>query len=237
MVVVSKNASSPGSAKKTSPKRKLASAIRVTPDDMKQKRKASYTMKIMKLLPDFEIIWVDGVPGNDGWVHPLCDYVTNHGGFRDEGMLCAARRRTSQADNNVLTNTNNSYARRCVVRLVEESTHDSRLAILRVCQAFLRRPENNRFNYDYIVGETSDLTPVTETELLPMDHVLQNDVIVTIICAVFDDTDGNWYGNNLDTVHDFFTGPTFPDYAINQLGYPSNVTDRNGSNAPHIDND
>jgi hypothetical protein len=81
---------------------------------MKQKRDAAYNMKIMKFLPDFKVIWVDGVPGNDGWVQPLFDYIANQGGFKEEGVLCVARRRTNQENNHVLTNANNTYARLCM---------------------------------------------------------------------------------------------------------------------------
>ena len=98
------------------PKRKQA--IAPTAENMKQKRDAAYNMKIMKFLPDFKVIWVDGVPGNDGWVQPLFDYIANQGGFKEEGVLCVARRRTNQENNHVLTNANNTYARLCTVLCV-----------------------------------------------------------------------------------------------------------------------
>jgi hypothetical protein len=71
-----------------------------------------------------------------------------------------------QANNNELINTKNKYARHCIVRALDGVlTHDSRLAILHAFQAFLMRPESNKFNYPYTVGDDSNLTPHAEVDL------------------------------------------------------------------------
>jgi hypothetical protein len=38
----------------------------------------------------------------------------------------------------------------------------------------------------------------------------------------------NWYSRNRESALNFFSGPLFPVYAMEQLGYPSNGLDRNG---------
>jgi hypothetical protein len=134
-----------------------------------------------------------------------------------------AKRRVSQADNSVLANANNLFPRRVIIRSVGEegSTHESRLSILRALQSFLVRADNNRYGYAYIVNKESDLTPAVETDLEPMDHYIHDMMIVNLMCSVFEETGSGWYAANTENALDFFSGPTFPPYAIEQLGYPS----------------
>jgi hypothetical protein len=160
---------------------------------------------------------------NDGFGQKLFGNITDNNGFRDEGILMVAKRRVSQADNSVLCNANNTYPRRVIIRSVGEdgSTHASRLAILRALQAFLVRTDNNRFGYAYVVNDESDLTPTLEKDLEPMDHYIHDMLIVNLMCSVLEETGSGWYAANSDSALDFFSGPTFPPYAIEQLGYPA----------------
>jgi len=218
-----KQSAKPTKASKNSPKKREITSINLSEADMNGKRKLDYHLKIVKLACDFELIYIEGTPGNDGFGQRLFDHVTNNNGFRNEGVLMVAKRRVSQADNSVLANVNNSFPRRVIIRSVGEegSTHENRISILRALQAFLVRTDNNKFGYAYIVNKESDLTPQVDTELEPMDHYIHDMVIVNLMCRVFEDTGSGWYAANTDSALDFFTGPTFPLYAIEQLGYPS----------------
>jgi hypothetical protein len=215
---------------KQSPKSKPIGTIRVTEDILNQKRKSAYHLKILKLRAGFELIWIDATPGNDGYGQKLFDHITTAEGFRENGILMVAKRRVSLEDNAVLTNVKDTYPRRCIVRFLgdNESTPTSRLLMLRALQAFLVMPVHNVYNYDYLVNEASDLTPVAEDQLEPMDHFIQDSIIVNLMCCVFVDTGIGWYAENTECALDFFSGPTFPTYAIDQLGYPV------GGIAPHF---
>jgi hypothetical protein len=218
----------PPPAKKESPKRKDLSKIRFSEEDMKQKRKPAYYLKIVKLQPDYELIFIDSTPGTDGYGQKLYDHIKNNDGFRDEGVLLVVRRRISQNDNNVLTNIRDNYPRRAIVRLVDNSTRESRLAILSAFKTFLSLPENNKFGYDYVVNDTSDLTPSNSEDLEPMDYYVQDDTILNIINIVYEDTDQSWYHKNRDSALTFFSGPTFPQWAVEKLGYPLEGITRGG---------
>jgi hypothetical protein len=174
------------------------------------------------LKPDIELIWIDGLPGNDGYAQDLFNHITNENGFREFGLLMVARRRVNQATNEELKNMRNNYARRCIVRALDgPSMPESRLAILHAFQMFVSRPKFNKFNYHYTVDHESDLTPKDDANLVAMDHFILDDVIVNFMIPVYEETDANWYSKNADSALDFFSGPSFPSYAIEALGYPS----------------
>jgi hypothetical protein len=212
---------------KKSPKKKVITSIQVTEADMKGKRKLDYHLRITKLACDFELIYIDATLGNDGFGQKLFDHITNDAGFRAEGILAVTKRRVSLEDSSVMTNVKDTYPRRMMIRSVDEgtSTHASRLAVLRALQAFLVRPENNKFGYAYVVDDASDLTPTHEADLEPMDRFLHDETIVNMMCLVFEGTGPGWYAANRLSALDFFSGPNFPAYAIQQLGYPVNGID------------
>lgn len=112
--------------------------------------------------------------------------------------------------------------------MFDTSTHESRLAILRALSMYLMLPEHNKFGYDYIVNDASDLTLAATEDLKPMNAFIQDDMIVTIMINIFENTDQNWYSNNSASALDFFGGPMFPQYAIDMLGYPSEGIGQNG---------
>ena len=219
-----KTAPVPVKTSHSSPKKKDFANIKVKQEDLNQKKKSSYFMKIVKLRPDFELIWIDASPGNDAYAQPLFDFVEKEDGFKQEGVIMVIRRRISQGNNEVLTNANNTYPRRCIIRMVDDSTHDSRLAILRAMQAYIMRPEHNKFGYSYVVNDASDLTPPNADALEPMDHFIQDDHIVNLILLVFEDTGETWFADNVANALDFFSGPNFPDYAMEKLGYPARIS-------------
>jgi hypothetical protein len=196
-----------------------------------EKKKPSYHFKILKLKPNIKLIWIDAMPGNDGYAQDLFNHITDENGFREFGLLTVARRCVNQATNEELKNTRNNYARRCIVRAPDgPSTPESRLAVLHgAFQLFVSRPEFNKYNYDYLVDHESNLTPEDDANLVAMDHFILDNVIVNFIIPVYEETDANWYSKNVDLALDFFSGPLFPAYAIEALGYPSN-----GTNNPHF---
>jgi hypothetical protein len=194
-----------------------------------QTKRSDYHLRIIKLRPDFELIWVDASPGDDGYAQKLFDYITNEQGFESEGILTVTKRRTSKENNSVLLNVKNTYARRCIVRLVEnDSTHSSRLAILLLLQAYLVHPTRNTFNYRYIVDDSSDLTPPSDDDLQAMDHFLHDGVVVYLMEHTLENTGIRWYEENSDSALDYFSGPTFPPEAIGKLGYPTSGIVVNG---------
>lgn len=217
--------------KKSSPKRKDLTKIRLSEDTLNQKRKPAYYLKIIKLRPEYELIYIDSTPGNDGYGQKLFDRIKDDG-YRADGVLMVVRRRVSKADNNVLNNTRDRYPRRAIVRIVDTSTPESRLEILNKFKAFLNLPENNKFGYDYVVNETSDLTPINTDHLEPLDHYIQDDMILNIISNIYENADQTWYRNNAENALDFFSGPIFPQWAIDQLGYPTEPHHENAAGHP-----
>ena len=45
-------------------------------------------------------------------------------------------------------------------------------------------------------------------------------VVVAFIDMVYENTDQSWYSTDEENAHAFFSGPTFPQWAIDKLGYP-----------------
>lgn len=86
----------------------------------------------------------------------------------------------------------------------------------------MERPENNRYGYTYVVDDDSDLTPDEEENREPLDaYVLPND-ITNLMLDTLDGAGPNWYDANQEIAGHFFSGPTYPQVAIDSLGYPNN---------------
>lgn len=112
---------------------------------MKQKHKLEYYLKIIKLKPDFELVWMDSCPGNNGYSQDLSYHILDEDSFHKFGVLIITSRCICQANNSKLNNTRNKYARHCIVGVIEnESTPESRLALLHAFQAFMKRPKDNK---------------------------------------------------------------------------------------------
>jgi hypothetical protein len=226
-----KNAAAvPAQAIKHSPKKKNLGGVIIKQEDINQsKAKIRYYLKIIKLKPDIEVIWIDSTPGNDGYGQHLFNHIKNENGFREFGTFVLARRRVNQATNEELNNARDDWSRRCIVRILDEpSSHDSRLAVLSAFQLYLQQPLFNKYDTHYSVGRESDLTPENEADLVAMDHFLLDNVIVNIMTTVYEGTDTNWYSHNVDSALDFFSGPLFPACAVQALGYPSIAADNPG---------
>jgi hypothetical protein len=209
------------SPKKGSPKKKDMTQIKVS--STKQARKLIYVFKILKLKADVEIIWCEKTPRDDAFIHPLIKDIEENASFRDQGILTVVRRRVGQHDNTLLFNANDPYPRRLIIRTVDESNHETRRAMLMLLRDFMMRPENNRYRYDYQVNETSDVTPLDEETLEPVNAYIPDNAIVNLITAVYETGDDTWYANNREIANDYFADPPYPHYAIDQLGYPDNM--------------
>jgi len=219
---------SPSKTKKGSPKKKLGSPAKRNVKQImkiantKQMRQLVYYLKIMKLCPDIEIIWVERAPGQDGYMYNVIKAVDETEAFREHGLLMSARRRVSQANNGIMFNAQDSYPRKIFIRVVNESTPESRRSVLMILRDFMMRPENNRFNYEYTVDDSSDLTPHDEQAYETADHYIQDNVIVNLVGGIFEETGPNWYGENQEEADKWFEGPVYPNYAVETLGYPNN---------------
>jgi hypothetical protein len=53
----------------------------------------AYHLKKLKPSPNFELIWIDATPGNDGYGQKLYDHITRDRdeGFCDNGILMVAK--------------------------------------------------------------------------------------------------------------------------------------------------
>jgi hypothetical protein len=68
-----KQSAKPAKASKNSPKKREITSINLSEVDMNGKCKLDYHLKIVKLACDFELIYIKGTPGNDGFGQRLFD--------------------------------------------------------------------------------------------------------------------------------------------------------------------
>jgi hypothetical protein len=94
----------------------------------------------------------------------------------------------------------------------------------------MERTENNQFGYQYLVGPDSDLTPPDEALLEPMSSYLLDEQLVELMEQILEGAGPQWYSVNQDIANDYFSGPTYPQAAIDSLGYPA---DNGGNGANH----
>jgi len=183
-----KKANGSESPKKSgSPKKKNLLEVKVS--SSKQARKVTYQFRIMKLKPDIEIIWCDKTPRDDAFIHHLVKHIEEENRFREQGILMVCRRRMGCLDNSICFNENDAFPRHLIVRVVDESTAQDRMAVLMLLCAFMMCPENNRYSYEYQVNKTSDLTPQDPTEFEPANAYIPDNSIVNLITAVYENVD------------------------------------------------
>lgn len=87
----------------------------------------------------------------------------------------------------------------------------------------MERPEHNQFGYTYVVNDDSDLTPPND-QLESMNVYLLDQQLVSLMESVLDGADTTFYANNQDTADHYFSGPVYPQCAIDTLGYPGEQT-------------
>jgi hypothetical protein len=160
---------------------------------------------------------------NDAFMHHFFTAIDDDPSWKEMGFVVVCRRRVGVENNEFQTNTKDSYPRKVAVRLLDEgevSSHEGRLRMLEHIRSFCMLPTNNRYDYDYIIDESSDLTPEDKANFARPDAYIQDFVICNIIQGIYDDADNNWYGANQELAHQFWTGPTYPEIASAELGYP-----------------
>ena len=140
-----------------SPKKKNLLEVKVS--SSKQARRVTYLFRIMKLKPDIEIIWCDKTPRDDAFIHHLVKHIEEENGFREQGVLMVCRRRMGRLDNSIRFNENDAFPRRLIVRVVDESTAQDRMAVLMLLCAFMMRPENNRYSVTNIRSMKRVISP------------------------------------------------------------------------------
>ena len=85
---------------------------------------------------------------------------------------------------------------------------------------FMMKPENNQYLYEYIINETSNLTPANEQQLEPANAYIPDYSVVNVIMAIFETANVNWYVDNIEIANDYFADQPYPHSAIDQLGFP-----------------
>jgi hypothetical protein len=103
-----------------------------------------------------------------------------------------------------LFNAIDGYPHCLIVRVVDESIHETCIAILMVLLQFMMRLENNQYLYlyEYQVNKGSDLTPAHKEMHKPVNAHILDYLIVNIITAVFETADEHWYKNNSELAND-----------------------------------
>lgn len=201
-------------------------------------RKSKSLIKLTKLAPgwylrsrhvdgDIELIEIclsDLV--NDAYSQPLIEKLSS--GDEDEinqqGILGSFYRRVSLENGNGLLNVKNSYHRKFFVRVLDENetSAESRLECLKIIKRFLEQRENNRYGTAvHIQMPGWDLTPPEPSPLPKLDNYLQYGEIVKLIKDLFDNVDGTWAANNMESAMCFFTEGHIPFAAMADLGFPA----------------
>ena len=115
------------------PKRKNLTELKIT--SSRPMIKSRYKFYTMQLRGSIEIISCEreNTQGTDAFIHPLVQAISGEENpFKHLGVILVTQRRVSQENNTSRTNTTNTYPRRLIVRVVEgESTHESRLSLLK----------------------------------------------------------------------------------------------------------
>ena len=174
----------------------------------------------MKLKADIKVIWCEKSPYDDAFFHPLIREIEDNNGFCEHRIIGISHHRASHYENTLLFNSADGYPCRLILRVMDESTHESCMGILMILRMFMMKPENNWYLYEYIINETSNLTPANEQQLEPANAYIPDYSIVNIIMAIFETANINWYINNIKIANDYFADQPYPRSAIDQLGFP-----------------
>lgn len=199
----------------------------------KQMRKPNYLPKVEAVCGgNYEIYFGIKDILNDCYMNHLYTAIEEDPFWRNLGFILIARRRTSVDNDDFMVNSSDSYPRKVALRYVEDgvSTPESRTHILGLIRDFCMREENNRFSYKYIVDEFSDLTPENDDHYKCLDSYLQNVAILNVIRGLYEDAGPNWYNNNVEEAQLYWSGPTYPNMAIAELGYPQALASNNRGN-------
>lgn len=191
----------------------------------KSMRKSKYQLKTEALCGNLEVYWAEIDAYNDAFLNHL-HKVVNEGTdplWHQCGFLLVARRRDRHNANEFLTNRKDKYPRKVMVRLLgpdEVSTSEGRNKMMKHIQKYCMHPSNNRFEYEYVIDKSSDLTPPDKDHYAKADSYLQDFVISNIIQGAYEDIGPNWYNDNKEVAEQYWSGPVYPEVACTELGYP-----------------
>ena len=196
----------------------------VTIDGTRKMRKPNYFLKVELLKGFIEVYWCEVDRNNDAFFNHVHKAIETDPQWKAMGFMCSTFRRKSINDGeNFLANNKDNYPRKVIVRILdsgETSTTDTRMEHLKRLQRFCMDPANNRFDYEYVIDASSDLTPEEDAYLASADSYIQDFVICNIIKAMYTDADVTWYSNNQDIAREYWCGPEYPTIASEELGYP-----------------
>ena len=171
----------------------------------------------------------------DAFSQPLTDALANReptqqaDPIKDNGIVGSYFMRKSLEDGDPLMNAKNGYQRKAFVRVLDEDETSlaHRLQGLNVIKEFLERTENNRYGTRVYIPADWDLTPPEPNPLPKLDHFLQYREIVNVIKDIFDNVDGNWAVNNMESATAFFTEGHIPFAANTDIGFPMDLVIQN----------
>ena len=200
--------------------------------------------------PHFVLVWCEKAysPGQDAYTFPLQTAVSDTFQFRNEGYLAVINRRQNAGSSDIALNSQDGYPRKFFLCNLDENDHAARLGLLTTMKQvrplcfsrlhvspsylmlaafsflfssaqFMEMPENNRFGYVYTINDDSDVTPPSN-QLESMDVYMLDHQLVNFMQQVLENADQSFYQNNTESANDFFSGPAYPQCAIDSLGYP-----------------
>jgi hypothetical protein len=202
-------------------KRKPKDQIRIS--GSRQLRKVTYHIKCEALQPNLEVYFIQVHASQDAYMNHWLKAIDEDSSWKDLGFLLHSRRRRSVHNDEFWVNDRDGFARKVAIRDCgdEPSTHEERMRIMHMIREFCMEPKNNRYNYEYIVDDSSDLTPDNVEDYSRPDAYLQNITIFNIIEGLYADFGTNWYHDNQELAKQYWTPPLYPDIAVNELGYPT----------------
>lgn len=218
-----KHVSSNQAQKKKGNQGKRRSTADIKISGTKSMRKPNYYLKVDTLMGNLEVYWIQVDAHNDAYQAHLHKAIEEDPFWHNLGFMAVARRRISPNNDEFMTNMKDQYPRKVMVRVLEpdeQSTPAGRQLSLQHIKNFCMTPSNNRFSYEYIIDESSDLTPEKYDHYARCDSYLQDFVICNLVKGLYDDAGPAWYEVNNETARMYWSGPDYPDIACNELGYP-----------------
>lgn len=186
-------------------------------------RQRHYYLKVEAVRPNIELFWAQVDQRNDAFLHHVHMLVETDQSWRDDGFMLVARRRISIDNNDTLVNARDQFPRRVIVRILDEgqvSTPETRQHGLNRIQQQCMMPANNKYGYEYIIDDASDLTPDDPEHYVHPDTYLQDSTLINMILGMYEDAGPDWYSRNKEIAKEYWTGPLYPTAACDQLGYP-----------------
>lgn len=185
-----------------------------------------YFLKVEAIQANLEVYWGQIDAYNDAYMHPFFLSVQSDPSWIEYGYGIVTNRRSRTGSNEFELNRKDQFARRIYVRILNEgetSTPEGRQAMLKKIQDCCMDPKNNRYNYEYVIDDRSDLTPSNKEDYVKADSYILDYVIFNIIEGIYQGVDKNWYSNNKELAQKYWEGPLYPQLACDNLGYPEPI--------------